>query len=230
MLLKTYPKNEVVNMTKHVPAIETRFANNGAMKGIFMALICMALLVPVRSFGQNTDDDKDGSNVETMSGKSIKKEMKKERAEPVYPKVVGYLSFILPLDVWQGGTSTTDFTSYTSIGFPIGVNVLYSKRFGFSYEFTPTIKTTNGQGKMSNLLFDPGPMFRFGHGFTFIPRFAFETSGRFGVTPVFNEVYLRTKDVNYFVALSLPYRVGTDDGVQQPGSIGLNLQIGFIFN
>jgi hypothetical protein len=69
-------------------------------------------------------------------------------------------------------------------------------------------------------------MFRFDHGFTIITRLAFETQGRYGFTPVFNQVYARTKDVNYFVALSLPARFGDSESA----SIGLNLQIGFTFN
>ncbi|MDB5006377.1 MAG: hypothetical protein JWP45_770 [Mucilaginibacter sp.] len=147
--------------------------------------------------------------------------------KPKYPKVVGYLSFILPLETLTSGKFTPNFSGHTSsIGFPIGVNVLYSDSFGFSYEFTPTIKASGGTSKMSNLLFDPGTMFRFDHGFTIITRLAFETSGRYGFTPVFNQVYARTKDINYFVALSLPARFGNSAA----SSLGLNLQIGFIFN
>ena len=142
-----------------------------------------------------------------------------------YPKVVGYLSFILPV-VTVSNTTTTNFKGSTSIGFPTGVNVLYSDRFGFSYEFTPTLKFTKGASKTNDILFDPGPMFRFEHGFTIITRLAFSTSGRYGFTPVFNKVYLRTKDVNYFVALSLPTRFGNSEDA----SVGLNAQFGFIFN
>jgi hypothetical protein len=69
-------------------------------------------------------------------------------------------------------------------------------------------------------------MFRFNQGFTIITRLAFETSGRYGFMPVFNKVYLRTKAVNYFIAGSLPMRVGND----APFFIGANIQIGFIFN
>jgi hypothetical protein len=152
---------------------------------------------------------------------------KKASIKPQYPKVVGYLSFILPLETLQNGSFTPNFDHHTtSIGFPVGVNVLYSNRFGFSYEFTPTIKAEEGNSKETSLLFDPGTMFRFDHGFTIITRAAFETSGRYGFTPVFNQVYARTKDVNYFVALSLPNRFGNNEAY----SIGLNLQIGFIFN
>jgi hypothetical protein len=171
-----------------------------------------------------------GQNVKEVPPDSIKYAgslYQKVTDKPKYPRVVGYLSFILPLETLQNGTFTPNFDHHTtSIGFPVGVNVLYSDRFGFSYEFTPTVKASGGSSKMSNLLFDPGTMFRFDHGFTIITRLAFETSGRYGFTPVFNQVYARTKAVNYFVALSLPNRFGNAD----PYSIGLNLQIGFTFN
>jgi hypothetical protein len=151
----------------------------------------------------------------------------KVTTKPTYPRAVGYLSFILPLETYSSGTFAPNFSNQTtSIGFPVGVNVLYSDKFGFSYEITPTVKTSGGSSKMSNLLFDPGTMFRFSHGFTIISRLAFETAGRYGFTPVFNQVYARTKDVNYFVALSLPARFGDS----APASLGLNLQIGFTFN
>lgn len=146
-------------------------------------------------------------------------------AKPAYPKVVGYVSFILPL-VTASASTTFNFNGTTTIGFPIGVNVLYSDNFGFSYEFTPNIKATKGTSKMNDILFDPGTMFRFKHGFTIISRLGFDTNGRYGFTPVFNQVYLNTKDVNYFVAMSLPVRFGNSEA----SSIGLNLQIGFIFN
>lgn len=146
-----------------------------------------------------------------------------------YPKTVGYLSFILPMVTINKDQTTNDFSggfNEFAIGFPVGVNVYYSEHFGFSYEITPTIQASPGSTKTSKILFDPGPMFRFSHGFTFIPRLAFETAGRYGFTPVFNEVYARTKVANYFVALSLPARFGNSE----LPTIGLNLQLGLIFN
>lgn len=147
-------------------------------------------------------------------------------APKTYPRAVGYLSFIVPVVVIDKNATTWNFNGTTKIGFPVGVNVLYSDHFGFSYEFTPTITATKASSKMSNLLFDPGTMFRFDHGFTIITRLAFETSGRYGFTPVFNQVYARTKYVNYFIAGSLPARFG--NGL--PASIGFNVQFGFTFN
>ncbi|SDT56620.1 hypothetical protein SAMN05216490_4075 [Mucilaginibacter mallensis] len=153
----------------------------------------------------------------------------KAKAKSAYPKVVGYVSFILPLETLtlSTGKFTPNFSNHTTtIGFPVGVNVLYSDKFGFSYEFTPNIKASGGSSKMNDILFDPGTMFRFQHGFTLISRLAFDTNGRYGFTPVFNQVYARTKAVNYFVALSLPTRFGNSEAA----SLGLNMQIGFTFN
>ena len=149
--------------------------------------------------------------------------------QPAYPKTVGYFSFILPVVSMNKNTTTNDFANFNNgfaIGFPIGLNVLYSDKFGVSYEFTPTIKSGNGSTKTSNLLFDPGAMFRFKHGFTFISRLAFETSGRYGVTPVFNKIIKRTKDVNYFMAVSLPTRFGNNE----LPTIGGSIQFGLILN
>ena len=214
-----------MNTRKHLAKTVT---THGLIRqNIFLALILTGLLIPHHSFAQSgktgTGDASD--EMEATHHKKILPETK-------YPKVVGYLSFIIPTGTLQNNQVTYNFTNNTKIGFPCGVIVFYSARFGYSFEFTPTIKTgtLSHNSSMSDLLFDPGPMFRFKHGFTIIPRLAFETSGRYGFTPVFNEVYLRTKDVNYFVAMSLPVRWGEDDGVMETGSIGLNVQFGFIFN
>jgi hypothetical protein len=188
---------------------------------LFALILVMTCLATIHAFCQNAKE------VPPDSIKYAGSLYEKVNPKPKYPRVVGYLSFILPLETLQSGTFTPNFSHHaTSIGFPIGVNVLYSDRFGFSYEFTPTVKASGGSSKMNNLLFDPGTMFRFDHGFTIITRLAFETSGRYGFTPVLNQVYARTKAVNYFVAFSLPNRFGNAD----PYSIGLNLQLGFTFN
>ena len=150
-------------------------------------------------------------------------------APTVYPKTVGYMSFILPIVTVNKDKVTNDFSSFKNgfaIGFPVGVNVLYSSKFGFSFEITPTVQTGNGSSKTSKILIDPGPMFRFEHGFTIITRLAFETAGRYGLTPVFNKIIARTKALNYFIAGSLPCRFGNSE----LPSIGGNLQFGFIFN
>jgi len=147
----------------------------------------------------------------------------------IYPKTVGYMSFVLPLVKINKDETTNDFENFEdnfAIGFPVGINILYSDKFGFSFEITPTIKAGNGTTKTSNFTFSPGPMFRFSHGFTIISRLAFETSGRYGVTPVFNKIIIRSKTINYFVSGSLPVRFGNNE----LPSMGINFQFGLIFN
>jgi hypothetical protein len=152
-----------------------------------------------------------------------------QAAPQTYPKVVSYLSFIIPTVTINKNVTTNDFSggiNKFAIGFPVGINILYSEHFGFSYELTPTIQASPGTTKTSKILFAPGPMFRFHHGFTLITRLAFDTEGRYGFTPVFNQIFARTKFVNYFVAVSMPARFGNN----QLPSVGANLQLGIIFN
>lgn len=78
---------------------------------------------------------------------------------------------------------------------------------------------------MANVLFHPGLLFRYKHGFTFIPRLAFETGGRYGFTAVFNKVIIKSKDVSYFIATPLPVRFGNE----HPPSIGFGFQFGATF-
>ncbi len=155
-----------------------------------------------------------------------------QSSPPVSKNVVGYVSFIIPAVnfFYKQSGSNADFTNGTTkIGFPVGINVFYNEKFGFSYEITPTIKVSGNTSKMSNLVFDPGTMFRFKHGFMIITRLAFETSGRYGFTPVFNKVIMRTKDVIYAISLSLPVRFGEDNGITTPASVGGNVQFIFMF-
>lgn len=185
-------------------------------KSILSAIIIFSL-VSNKAFAQQAKTDSIKMNPAAAPSATAPK---------TYPRTVGYLSFIVPVVTLDKNATTWNFNGTTKIGFPVGVNVLYSDRFGFSYEFTPTITATKASSKMSNLLFDPGTMFRFDHGFTIITRLAFETSGRYGFTPVFNQVYARSKYVNYFVAGSLPARFGNG----APASISFNVQFGFTFN
>ena len=185
-------------------------------KSILSAIIIFSL-VSNKAFAQQAKTDSIKMNPAAAPSTTAPK---------TYPRTVGYLSFIVPVVTLDKNATTWNFNGTTKIGFPVGVNVLYSDRFGFSYEFTPTITATKASSKMSNLLFDPGTMFRFDHGFTIITRLAFETSGRYGFTPVFNQVYARSKYVNYFVAGSLPARFGNG----APASISFNVQFGFTFN
>jgi hypothetical protein len=144
---------------------------------------------------------------------------------PVYPKTVAYVSIIHPIVTMDKDATTYNFTTAYTIGFPIGINLLKSDNIGFSFEIAPFIKSDKHSNKVSNILFHPGIMFRCKHGFTFVTRAAFETSGRYGVTPVFNKIVCRRPNSSYFLAASLPVRFGND----KTASIGGSFQIGINF-
>jgi len=92
-------------------------------------------------------------------------------------------------------------------------------------EFVPIIRASGGTSKMNNFLFHPGVLFGLGNGFTLAARSAFETSGRYGVTPVLNKVVLKGKSSSVFVAVPVPVRFGND----QPASLTAGFQFGIAF-
>lgn len=153
--------------------------------------------------------------------------IKQSRAQQAqtYPKVTGYFSIVNPIGTWNKNGFSDNFSKVYTVGFPFGLNLLKSDKFGVSFEVAPFIRTENNIAKVNSVLFHPGAMFRFKHGFTFIGRLAFETNGRFGFTPVFNKVVKKGKDVNWFVSIPVPARFGN----AAPASVGTALQLGVTF-
>ncbi|MDB5288237.1 MAG: hypothetical protein JWR05_3186 [Mucilaginibacter sp.] len=143
----------------------------------------------------------------------------------MYPKTTGYLSFFNPVGTWNKEKFTSNFSGVYTLSFPFGVNLLKSDKFGISFEIAPAIRTENNVSKVSSVNFHPGAMFCFKHGFTFIGRMAFETNGRFGVTPVFNKVLIKGKDASFFASVPFPVRFGNNI----PSSITTGLQFGVSF-
>ncbi|QNF35816.1 hypothetical protein HUW51_11700 [Adhaeribacter swui] len=142
-----------------------------------------------------------------------------------YPKVAGYVGIIHPLVTFSKDETTTNFDGYYVVGMPTGINIWKSAKIGFSAEFVPFIRAENGTSRMSNFLFHPGVLVALGHGFTFAGRAAFETSGRYGFTPVLNYAVKKNKNSNYFVAVPIPVRFGND----HPTSLTLGFQFGLAF-
>ncbi|WP_129716048.1 hypothetical protein [Pedobacter sp. SYP-B3415] len=130
-----------------------------------------------------------------------------------------------PIGTWNKDGFHDNFSEVYTIIFPFGMNILKSDKFGISFEVAPVIRTEHYIPKVSFVLFHPGAMFRFKHGFTFIGRIAFETNGRFGFTPVFNQVIKKGKDASLFLSAPFPVRFGNN----QPASLTTGLQIGVSF-
>jgi len=143
----------------------------------------------------------------------------------IFPKVTGYFSIVNPIGAWTAHGFTSNFSGLYTIAFPFGLNLLKSDKFGVSFEVAPAVRTQSNISKVSSVLFHPGAMFRFKQGFTFIGRMAFETNGRFGVTPVFNQVIKKGKYASLFLSVPFPVRFGND----LPSSVGTGLQLGVSF-
>jgi len=144
---------------------------------------------------------------------------------PTYPRVTGYFSVVNPIGTLTSDGFTSNFKDVYTVGFPFGINILKSDKFGVSFEIAPAIRTENNVSKVSTVLFHPGALFRFKHGFTFIGRMAFETNGRFGFTPVFNQVIKKGKDASLFVCVPFPVRFGNNAAA----SVSTGLQLGVSF-
>ncbi len=143
----------------------------------------------------------------------------------VYPKTVVYTSIFVPIVSTNSETTTWNFSTTFTLGFATGINILYSDRFGFSYDVSPVITTTGGNSRVTNFIFDPGPVFRMKKGFLLITRIAFETAGRFGESTVLTKVFTPQKKNSLFVALGIPLRFGNS----QPPSIGASVFFGVAF-
>ena len=146
-------------------------------------------------------------------------------AAPVYPRMVGYLGVLHPLVTWNETGRETNFDRYYVVGFPIGLNLWKTKKLGFSLEVVPAIRAENGTSRVSNVLFHPGVLVNLGHDVTLASRLAFETSGRYGFTPVLSKIVRKGATNSYFVALPLPVRFGNDHAA----SFTVGFQFGIVF-
>jgi hypothetical protein len=125
-------------------------------------------------------------------------------------RIAGYIGLVHPIVTFTKDDSHFNFDGSYTVGMPLGINIWKTQKNGFSLEIVPFIKAENGISKVNNLLIHPGFLAVLGKGYTFVGRVAFETSGRYGITPVFNKVIKKNKYTNYYVAVPLPLRFGND--------------------
>ena len=119
----------------------------------------------------------------------------------VYPRITGYVGTIHPIVTYSSNKPLYNFDGAYVGGLPTGINIWKSPRIGFSFEFVPYIRAADGSSKMSNFLFHPGVLFALGKGYTLATRAAFETSGRYGFTPVFNKVLVKGSNSSFYIAI-----------------------------
>jgi len=146
-------------------------------------------------------------------------------SQTTYPKIVGYFGIMHPIVTINEDETTVNFRDYYAVGFPTGINIWKNEKIGFSFEVVPNIKEDQGTSKVTNLLFHPGVLVALGKGYTFAGRAAFESSGRYGFTPVFNKTIIKNTSCSYYVAVPLPVRFGND----HPASFTVGFQFGIAF-
>ncbi|WP_207632483.1 hypothetical protein [Foetidibacter luteolus] len=142
-----------------------------------------------------------------------------------YPRIVGYVGVLHPIVSFSSEKPHYNFDGSYTGGLPTGINIWKSAKIGFSAEFVPFIRSEKGASKMNNFLFHPGALFGLGKGYTLAARAAFETSGRYGFTPVLNKIVAKANGYNWFIAVPVPARFGNN----QPSSIGIGFQFGIVF-
>lgn len=142
-----------------------------------------------------------------------------------YPKVTGYVGVLHPLLTFNNTGTHKNFDGAYVGGLPAGINIWKSAKVGFSMEFVPFVRVADGDSRMNNFLFHPGALFALGRGYTLATRAAFETSGRYGFTPVLNKVIQKNRNSAYYVAVPLPARFGNS----QPSSLTVAFQFGISF-
>jgi hypothetical protein len=146
-------------------------------------------------------------------------------SQTTYPKITGYFGIVHPIITVSNEQTNLNFRDYYAVGFPTGINIWKSSKIGFSFEIVPNIKAEDGQDKVTNILFHPGVLVALGNGYTFAGRAAFESSGRYGITPVINKTVIKSENCSYFVAVPLPVRFGND----HPATFTVGFQFGIAF-
>lgn len=146
-------------------------------------------------------------------------------SQETYPKITGYFGIYHPIITTSNEQTNLNFRDYYAVGFPCGINIWKSSKIGFSFEIVPQIKVQGDSDKVTNIVFHPGVLISLGNGYTFAGRMAFESSGRYGLTPVLNKTVLKNTNSSYFVAVPLPLRFGND----HPTTFSVGLQFGIAF-
>lgn len=142
-----------------------------------------------------------------------------------YPRIAGHVGIVHPLISFSSTGTHSNFKESYTVGMPLGINIWKSSKIGFSLEIVPSVRAENGSSRVSNTLIHPGILFALGKGLTFAGRAAFETSGRYGFTPVLNKVLVKKKHHSYFAAIPLPVRFGNSLPISS--TIAFQFGIGF---
>ncbi len=131
-------------------------------------------------------------------------------SENSFPITKMYFSVVHPISTFSGGEHKFNFRDSYTVGFPVGINFIQSRKIAFSVEFVPSIVVNDSTSRVSGLLFHPGVIYRNIAGFNLLTRLAFNTNGRYGFTAVINKPIIKQEKVTYFLAMPMLFRFGND--------------------
>jgi hypothetical protein len=147
-----------------------------------------------------------------------------QEPETKAPESVVYFGVVYPLVTFDKNQTTFNSNSGFTIGFPFGVNLKRTEKMYFSMEMVPFIKNQNGESRVDRLLIHPGLLFRLRNGYSFTMRLAFETTGRYGFTPVVAKIILRKPGYRLYLSANSSVRFGN----QSLPSVGIGVQVGVL--
>lgn len=161
--------------------------------------------------------------VQTLGFSQTATEEKKE--EHHTPEIITFVGVLHPIATYTSPKSHYNFSDYYVVAFPVGINFWATHNRGFSFEIVPAIKTENGLSKTSNITFHPGFLGRINKNTTYSIRAGFETSGRYGITPIFTKILARHDGLSYFASTTFPIRTGNN----LPISVAPGILLGIAF-
>ncbi len=148
-----------------------------------------------------------------------------EKKEEHKPEIVTFVGILHPIATFTSPENHYNFKDYYVVAFPVGINFWKTHTRGFSFEIVPTIKTENGLSKASNITFHPGFLGRINQNTTYSIRAGFETSGRYGITPILTKILARQDGLSYFASATFPLRTGNN----LPISLAPGILVGIAF-
>lgn len=161
--------------------------------------------------------------VQTLGFAQTTTEEKKEEHHGT--EIVTFFGILHPVATITSPETHYNFKDYYVVAFPVGINFWTSHKRGFSFEMVPAIKTENGLSKTSNITFHPGFLGRINTNTTYSIRAGFETSGRYGITPILTKILARQNGLSYFASATFPVRTGNN----LPLSLAPGILLGIAF-
>jgi hypothetical protein len=142
---------------------------------------------------------------------------------------IGLMQMIFAVS--DGDTRDLSYSSYYSIGLPVGISFPTGGRFVLDLEMVSFIRPhfeNPDRDVEVDLLFHPGFLARLGHGFSAGLRAAAElNSDKYGFTPLVNKSFPLKSGNSFFVELLFPGRFDPEKSGKYTQELGIHAGLSF---